>query len=149
MAGDNAAFRPQPQGFARAIWPHAPSRPYPPQNAFTMALSWPWRQPAARTFHAIVRHIAFRLHGLVVRPAAALWRNPIDVAVGVLHVAGFAVNAVLGVDLEARGSALLHPFIDARRAIAVRRTCEDVVLGRLLQVHVQNLQMDRLILFVV
>ena len=42
------------------------------------------------------------LHRLVIRPAAALWRNPGNVAVGVLDVAGFAMDAVLGVDLEAR-----------------------------------------------
>src|SRR4029079_15718026 len=46
------------------------------------------------------------LHRLVVRAAAALRGNPGDVAVGVLHVAGFAVDAVLGVDLEARAGAL-------------------------------------------
>src|SRR6478735_6348972 len=68
------------------------------------------------------------LHALVIGAAAALRRNPGDIAVRVLDVAGLAVDAVLGVDLEARASALLDPFVNAGRAIAVRRTGIDVVL---------------------
>src|SRR3984957_9144823 len=88
-------------------------------------------------------------HCLVIRPAAALRRNPGDVAVRVLDVAGFAMDAILGVDLEARSGRLLDPFIDAGRAIAIRWTRIDVMLGSLLQVHVGDLQMNRLVLFVV
>src|ERR1041385_1281679 len=71
--------------------------------------------------HAIVVDTA-SLHTLVVGSAAALRRNPGNVAVRVLHVAGFAMDAVLGVDLEARTGGFLDPLIDAGRAIAVRRT---------------------------
>jgi len=39
-------------------------------------------------------------HRLVIGTAAALRRNPGDIAVGILDVAGFAVDAILGVDLE-------------------------------------------------
>src|SRR5207247_1861018 len=92
---------------------------------------------------------AASLHTLIVGPAAALGRNPGDIAVRVLHVAGFAVDAVLGVDLEARTGGLLDPLIDSGRAIAVRRTGIDVVLRRLLQVHVGDLEMNRLVLFMV
>src|SRR6266702_7820925 len=86
--------------------------------------------------HTIVVKRAFvtrpASHGLVVRPTAALRRNPGDVAVGVLHVAGFAVDAILGVDLESRTGGLLDPLIDAGRAIAIRRTGKDVMFGHLL-----------------
>src|SRR4051812_33593936 len=61
-------------------------------------------------------------HRLVIRPAAAFGWNPSDIAVGILDIAGFAVNAVLGIDLEARPARLLDPFIDAGRTIARRRT---------------------------
>src|SRR6266446_10702062 len=50
-------------------------------------------------------------HGLVIGPAAAFRRNPGDVAVGILHVAGFAVDAILGVDDKAWPGRLLDPFI--------------------------------------
>src|SRR6187399_3388298 len=49
--------------------------------------------------HAIV--VCASLHALIVRPSAPFRRNPGDIAVRVLYVAGFAVDAVLGVDLEA------------------------------------------------
>jgi len=42
------------------------------------------------------------LHIRIVRPAAAFGRDPVDVLVRILDIAGFAVNAVLRVDLEAR-----------------------------------------------
>ena len=42
------------------------------------------------------------LHRLIIRSAPTLRRNPGDIAVRVLHVAGFAMDAILGVDLEAR-----------------------------------------------
>src|SRR4051812_12457444 len=89
------------------------------------------------------------LHRLVIWAAAAFRRNPCNVAVGVLHVAGFAVDAVLRIDLEARARGLLDPFVNAGRAVAVRGTCEDVVLRRLLQVHVGDLEMNRLVLLMV
>src|SRR4051812_42294645 len=75
-------------------------RPTHPQNARSMAVSWP---AAVMPPHAIVVTFCVTLlHGLVIGSATALRRNPGNVAVRVLHVAGFAVNAILGVDLEAR-----------------------------------------------
>src|SRR6202012_4565169 len=90
---------------------------------------------------------AARLHVGVVRASAAFGRRPHDVLRGILDVAGFAVDAVLGVDLEARVLPLVvvEDLIDARRAIALRR------LGELRQVHpdrdrgVDKLQMRRLV----
>src|SRR3954466_10732759 len=112
-----------------------------------------WRYRDQRRYHPPPPHAIVvdppPLHALIVGAAAALRRNPGDIAVGVLHVAGFAVDAVLRVDLEARACRLLDPFIHAGRTIAVRRTGVDVVLGRLLQVHVGDLEMNRLVLFMV
>src|SRR4029079_9944338 len=60
-------------------------------------------------------------HIRVLRSAAALRRHPDYVAVGVLDIAGFAVDAVLRVDHKARLAALLDPLLDAGRGGA-RRT---------------------------
>src|SRR4051812_5825440 len=90
-----------------------------------------------------------RSHRLVIGSAATLGRNPGDVSVRILDVAGFAVDAILGVDDEARPAGLLDPFINAGRAITVGRTRIDIVLGCLLQVHVGDLEVNRLVLFVI
>ena len=59
------------------------------------------------------------LHGAVIRPTAAFGAGPCDVLRRVFNVAGFAVQAVGRVDLQARLSAvLLHNFIHAGRAVA-------------------------------
>ena len=52
-------------------------------------------------------------HRLIIGSATALGRNPGDVAVWILHVAGFAVDAILGVDDEAWPGRLLDPLVDA------------------------------------
>src|ERR1700722_5241717 len=83
-------------------------------------------------------------HCLVIRPAAALWWNPGDVAVRILDVASFAVDAILGIDHEARARRFFNPLVDTRRAIAIGRAGIDVVLGGLLQVHVGDLEVNRL-----
>src|SRR5471030_2223701 len=75
------------------------------------------------------RDLKLYSHIWVVRAHAALRRHPVDVAVGVLDVAGFAVDAVLRVDDVARLPALLHPLVDAGRAIARRWTGVDVMVG--------------------
>src|SRR5271170_1317558 len=85
-------------------------------------------------------------HIRIIRPAAAFGRYPVDVLVGVLDVAGFAVDAVLRVDDVARLAALLDPFVDAGRAIARRRSGIDVVLGGFLQIAVTHQEMHRLVL---
>src|SRR5260370_30937408 len=93
------------------------------------------------------RHTQWWLHRLVIGPTATLRRNPGNVAIRVLDVAGFAMDAILGVDLVTRPGRLLDPFIDAGRTIAIGRPGIDIVLGGLLQVHVGALQMNRLVLF--
>src|SRR5258708_39028515 len=64
-----------------------------------------------------------RSHIRVVRTAAPLRGGPDDVLGGVLDIAGFAVDAVLGVYLEARiGSGLIiQHFVDPGGAIEPRR----------------------------
>src|ERR1039457_60224 len=57
-------------------------------------------------------------HVLIIRPAAALGRNPGDVLIRVLDVAGFAVDAILRVDDKFRRTRLLNPFIDPGRTKA-------------------------------
>jgi uracil-DNA glycosylase len=63
-------------------------------------------------------------HIRIVRPAAALGRDPFNVLGHVLDVAGLAVDAVLGVDLQARiafldADVLIHP----RRAVPLLWPC--------------------------
>src|ERR1700733_5257137 len=117
-----------------------------PENAFSVAVSWPAVGPGRSDPGRLTQSWS---HRLVIGAAAALRRNPGDVAVRILDVAGFAMDAILGVDLVARARRLLDPFVETRRAVAIRRAVIGVVLGRLLQVHVGDLEMNRLVLFVV
>src|ERR1700759_3110353 len=91
-----------------ARWP--PIQPTQPQNASSVAVSWPMGRG---------RLTQSWLHRLVIRPTTTLRWNPGNVAIRVLDVAGFAMDAILGVDLVTRPGRLLDPFIDAGGAIAV------------------------------
>src|SRR5258706_5000738 len=55
------------------------------------------------------------LHVRVIRAAAALGHDPDDVLLRILDVAGLAVHAVLGVDLQPRGTPLGDEFIHPGR----------------------------------
>src|SRR6185437_11441580 len=85
------------------------------------ALVWPYRGHK-RLARPCTGSRYRALHRLVIRSSTTLRRDPGDVPVRILDVAGFAMDTVLGVDLEARTSRLFHPFIDTGRAIAVRGT---------------------------
>src|SRR3989338_8497457 len=62
------------------------------------------------------------LHIGVVRPAGAFRGHPVDVLGGVLDVTGFAMYAVLRVDLELLLAIFLgDDFVNAGRAVALRR----------------------------
>src|SRR5262249_38881544 len=50
---------------------------------------------------------------------------------------------------EPRRTVLLDPFVDSGRAVAVRRTGKNIVLRGLLQRHVLDPEMDRLVLLMV
>jgi hypothetical protein len=57
MAGTMPLLAPYRKDSAKvriSIRPHAPDRPFPPQNAFTVALSWPDGPQPLRASHAIV-----------------------------------------------------------------------------------------------
>ena len=60
------------------------------------------------------------LHVRVIRTAAALGRHPGDILRRILDVAGFAMDAILRVDLESRAAWLLDDFINARGTITLR-----------------------------
>src|SRR5687768_9517764 len=61
-------------------------------------------------------------HVRIIRPSSAFGRDPIDVLGRILDVTGLAVNAILGVDLEPRLTAVsLDKFVNARRAISLLR----------------------------
>jgi hypothetical protein len=59
------------------------------------------------------------LHILVDWPLPTLRGGPSDVLVRVFNVASFAMNAVLGINLEALSSPILNPLINPGWAIAV------------------------------
>ena len=64
-----------------------------------------------------------RLHARVIRPAAALRRDPHDVLRRVFDVAGFAMHAVLRIDLQALGVVgVLHELVDAGWAVTALGT---------------------------
>ena len=54
-----------------------------------------------------------RLHIRIVGSATAFGHHPIDVLSRVLDVAGFAVNAVLGIHLQPHGVAFLYILVNA------------------------------------
>src|SRR5262245_28866216 len=143
-ARDNAGFGIEPQGKGLANQPaYRPAAVDLTQLCLQTLAVWRYRD-------RIPPYLTQRwLHRLVIRPATALRRNPCNVAVGILHVAGFAVDAILRVDLEARTRGLLDPFINSGRTVTVRGTGEDVVLRRLLQIHVRDLEVNRLVLLMV
>src|SRR5205814_4185589 len=60
-------------------------------------------------------------HIHVIGTAAAFWRDPDDVLLRVLYIAGFTMHAVLRIDLEPWPGRLLNHFIYQRRTIALRR----------------------------
>src|SRR6266446_5191921 len=88
------------------------------------------------------------LHVGIVGAAAAFGRDPHDVLLRVLDVAGLAVHAVLRVDLQTRRGLEVHELVDAGRAVALLRPGIDLQIlqgyGRILEGEV-----DRLVLVVV
>ena len=59
------------------------------------------------------------------------------------------MDAILGIDHESWTGGFLHPLVDAGRAIAAGRAGINIMLGRLLQVHVGDLEMNRLVFLVI
>src|ERR1700758_3443912 len=85
------------------------------------------------------------LQRLVVRPRAAFGGGPGDDAVGVLDVAGLAVHAVGGVDLQAPPAvAVVDHLINARRTEALAGVAELLPAALRADAGVGDLQVHRL-----
>src|SRR2546422_761674 len=68
------------------------------------------------------------LHVGIVGAAAAFRRDPDDVLLRVLDIAGLAVHAVLRVDPQARRGLEIHELIDTGRAVEIgRASCRERV----------------------
>src|SRR4029453_9562401 len=115
---------------------------------------WPFYAPTARTvacppesrLRATMwqhrdRSRRFQSHVRVIRAPAAFGRNPGNVLVRVLDVAGFAVDAVWRVDDKTWRPRLLDPFVNRGRTIARRRAGIHVMLGGFLQSRVSDAKM--------
>ncbi len=63
------------------------------------------------------RNIKVLSHIWIDRPLVALSLHPIDILIGILDVAGLAVNAVLGDD-DKSSAVRLHPFVNVGRRVA-------------------------------
>ena len=55
-------------------------------------------------------------HVRIVRSSSTFWDHPVNILVRVLDVAGFAVDTILGVDLEVGLSCNLQVLINPGRA---------------------------------
>src|SRR5688572_14321071 len=90
---------------------------------------------------------------LVVRPRTAFRRHPVDDLVGILDVAGLAVDAVGGVDLQALATAsighgVLHDLVHRRRTETRARVVVLLGAARDADGGVAHLQVHRLVLVV-
>src|SRR5690242_10456371 len=90
-------------------------------------------------------------HVRIIWAAAAFRDHPIDVLHRILDVTGFAVDAVLRVDLESRlaPGAIAHDLIDARWTIALFRRVVTRQIDRDGNRGILQDEMDRLILLVI
>ena len=72
------------------------------------------------------------LHAAVIRAAAAFWRNPHNVLRRVFDVTGFAVHAVLRIDLQTVCVVgVFNVLINTGRAVTALRPC----IQRQIDVH--------------
>src|SRR5438270_3124029 len=92
---------------------------------------------------------AISLHVRVIGASAAFGDDPVDVLGRVLDVAGLAVDAILGVDLEPGASAFLDELVDSGRAVALLGAgiIRKVDAGG--DARVLQRQVDRLVLLVI
>src|SRR6266446_7103944 len=89
-------------------------------------------------------------HPVVIGSASTLGRNPSDDLVGILNVAGLAVNAVGGVEADALAlgrSRVVQHFVDICRTEILARAAELFHATLIADVCVVDNQMRRLILF--
>src|SRR3982751_7089484 len=82
------------------------------------------RAPAPKASRPAANARAASLHVGIIRSSSAFGNDPVDVLGRVLDVAGFAMDAILRVDLEARAGRFLDEFVDSGRAISLLRAGE-------------------------
>src|SRR3954447_25195703 len=93
---------------------------------------------------------ASHLHVRIIGPSAAFGGDPVDVLGRVLDVAGLAVDAVLGVDLQPRlAIRSLDKFVNSRRAIPLFGPGIDGQIDRGGYVRILERQVNGLVLLVV
>src|SRR5262245_35230816 len=88
---------------------------------------------------------------LVIRAAAAFGRDPCDDLIRIGDVAGLAVHAVRGIDLQLERTGLRlvgHHLVDVRRAEVLARISELLAALRGAHARVRDLEMHGLILVV-
>jgi hypothetical protein len=90
------------------------------------------------------------LHPGVVRTTATLWGHPHDILRGVFDVAGFAVYAILSVDLQPFPTRFVrHKLIHTRGAVAAFGTAIGCQVERNRDVVIAQCEVGRLVFFVV
>src|SRR5437868_12922559 len=90
------------------------------------------------------------LHVRVIGSSPAFGRDPVDVLGRVLDVAGLAVDAILGVDLQARlAIGFLDKLINSRGAITLLGSGIDRQVDRGRYVGILERQMNRLVFLVI
>jgi hypothetical protein len=89
------------------------------------------------------------LHVGVIGASSAFRHDPVDILRRILDVAGLAVNAILGVDLQSRAPAFFDIFVDAGRAITLLRP---VIIGKIhfdRYYRILQRQVDRLVFLMI
>ena len=90
------------------------------------------------------------LHPGIIGATAALGTDPVDILARVLDIAGFAVDAVLRVDLKFRIPFIIaHDLVNACRAISLRRLGVQRQIDHDGNAGVRELEVDRLIFLVI
>src|ERR1041384_1114051 len=89
------------------------------------------------------------LHIRIVGATAPFGRDPGDILRRILEVAGFAMHAILRIDLKLGTGAFLDYFINARRTVALRRLCILGQIDRNGNGRIAQLKVYRLIFFMI
>src|SRR5439155_17303390 len=87
----------------------------------------------------------------IIGAAAAFRHHPVDVLLRILYVAGFAVDAILRVDLQPLFAArrVVDDLVDAGRTIALFRRVVEPIVDADRQRRILEPEMRRLVLLVI
>ena len=95
-----------------------PQTPYPKPLFFAGSI---YKKSQPESIKNIL-YMTVLLHHAVFGASSAFRWYPDDIFIGIFDITGLAVNAVLRVDLEARGAIFVfNHFVDPGRAVALRR----------------------------